>query len=150
MVPGVPLQRDNVTGARGLAGLVVVAAVAHALAMGWPGTGAASGWLQWLALVGLAWTLCRLSSMRQAALWGGCFGTLSLSGATWWLFISLNTYGGLPAALAAVSVLLLSAALSLYLALVCGLWMACRPALNSVVSRVLLFAACWEIGRAHV
>ena len=145
MVPGVPRQRDNVTGARGLAGLVVVSALAHALAMGWPGTGAASGWLQWLALVGLAWTLCRLTCARQAALWGACFGTLSLSGATWWLFISLNTYGGLPAALAAVSVLLLSAALSLYLALACGVWVACRPALNSVLSRVLLFAACWGL-----
>ena len=145
MVSGVPFQRGDVTGARGRAGLVVVSALAHALAMAWPGTGAASGWLQWLALVGLAWTLCRLTSTRQAVLWGACFGTLSLSGATWWLFISLNTYGGLPAALAAGSVLLLSVALSLYLALACGLWVVCRPALNSVVSRVLLFAACWGL-----
>jgi apolipoprotein N-acyltransferase len=59
------------------------------------------------------------------------------------LFISLNTYGGLPAALAALSVLLLSAALSLYLAGACWLWVTCLPARPSVFSRTVLFAACW-------
>jgi apolipoprotein N-acyltransferase len=145
MVPGVPFQHGNVTSARGLACLAALAAMAHALAMAWPGTGAARGWLQWLALLGLAWALCQQASVRQAAALGALFGTLSLSGATWWLFISLNTYGGLPAALAAVSVLLLSAALSLYLAMACGLWVACRPALPSVFARAILFAACWGL-----
>ena len=143
MVPGVPFQHGILSSARGRVCLVAVAAMAHALAMGWPGTGAVSGWLQWLALTGLAWVLCQQTSVRQAAALGAFFGTLSLSGSTWWLFISLNTYGGLPAALAAVCVLLLSAALSLYLALACGFWRACRPALTSVFSRVILFAACW-------
>ena len=54
---------------------------------------------------------------RQAAALGWSFGCAWLLASTWWLYISLHRYGGLAAPLAAAAVLLLCAALSLYLAL---------------------------------
>ena len=60
---------------------------------------------------------------RQAAALGWSFGCAWLLAATWWLYISLHRYGGLAAPLAAAAVLLLCAALSLYLALVMA-WVA--------------------------
>lgn len=143
MVSSVPFQYNHLKSTLRVGGLVAMAATAHALAMAWPGTGQAIGWLQWLAMLGLAWALCQTMSARQAALWGACFGTISLTGSTWWLFISLNTYGGLHATLAALAVLLLSVALSLYLAAACWLWAFCQSAWPRAYARAFLFAACW-------
>lgn len=122
---------------------VAVAALGHALSMAWPGTGQAHGWLQWLALLVLAGALCRQGTARQAAVWGMVFGTISLAGATWWLFISLNIYGDVPAGLAMLSVLLLSMALSAYLGFACWLFVTCQGALASWWARSMLFAACF-------
>ena len=52
----------------------------------------------------------------RAALFGWAYGTGWLLAGTWWLYISMHRYGGLPAPLAALAVFALSAALSLYLA----------------------------------
>ena len=97
-------------------------------------------WWPPLAVAGLVWCL-RGSSVRQAAMAGLVFGTAWLVTAVWWLFISLHRYGGLPAWLAALAVLLLALVLSLYLALVCAVWVRLRtgrPGLDA-----LSFAACW-------
>ncbi|MFM8636939.1 MAG: hypothetical protein ACKOER_04315 [Betaproteobacteria bacterium] len=51
---------------------------------------------------------------RVAAACAWAFGTAWMVAGTWWLFISLNRYGGMPAPLAAASVFALGAALSLY------------------------------------
>ena len=137
MVPGFAHRHTWVTV------LVAVAAVLHAWAMAWPGTGVAQGGLQWLAVLTLAWALSRDASPRRAAAWGLGFGAISLMVATWWLYISLNVYGGLPAPLAVLSVGLLGAALALYLAFACWLFVVCRPATPSVFLRSLFFAAAW-------
>ena len=55
-------------------------------------------------------------SPRRAAALGWVMGTTWLVGATWWLFISMHRYGAMPAWLAGLAVVALSAALSLYLA----------------------------------
>ena len=54
---------------------------------------------------------------RRAAALGLAFGTAWLVAGTWWLFVSMHFYGGLPAWMAALAVLALSAFLSLDLAL---------------------------------
>jgi apolipoprotein N-acyltransferase len=95
---------------------------------------------------------------RQAAALGWSFGCAWLLASTWWLYISLHRYGGLAAPLAAAAVLLLCAALSLYLALGMA-WVARqrgrRPPGHSVrpLADASRFAAAWlaaELARAVI
>ena len=53
-----------------------------------------------IALLVLAWLLDRVPHARRAAWLGWVFACVSLCGTVWWLFISLHTYGHLPAWLA--------------------------------------------------
>ncbi len=92
-----------------------------------------------LALAGLLWLLGG-STPGRAALLGWCYGTAWLGAGVWWLFISMHTYGHLPAPLAAAAVLALSAALSLYLALACAAWVRWR---RPGLAGALMFAALW-------
>jgi apolipoprotein N-acyltransferase len=90
---------------------------------------AALGALQTLPFVHTGWWLLQLlciavlarrvsvASVRRAAALGMAFGTAWLVAGVWWLFISLHRYGNLPAWMAALAVLALAAALSIYLAL---------------------------------
>ena len=97
-------------------------------------------WLPVAAAALLAWRAGRASPGR-AALLGGAFGTAWLGAGTWWLFISLYRYGGLPGWMAVAAVFLLAAALSLYLALAmaaCARWRSGR-----VWGDAALFAAVW-------
>ena len=72
-------------------------------------------WVQLLIMALLASRVAALAPRRAAAV-GLVFGTAWIASGTWWLFISLHTYGGLPAWLAVLAIAALSAALSLYLA----------------------------------
>jgi len=72
-----------------------------------------------LTLMVLLWRLEGAQPARAAWL-GWCYGTGWLAVGTWWLFISMNRYGGLPAPLAVAAVLALAGALSLYLAAACA------------------------------
>jgi len=74
------------------------------------------------ALLLIVYTWSRLASLRQALLSGLGFGTLWLVGGTGWMFVSLHRYGGLPAWLAALAVLLLCLALAVFMALVAAAW----------------------------
>lgn len=95
-----------------------------------------------LALLAPALLVWRLNaaSPRHAALLGWCYGTGWLCAGTWWLFISMHRYGGLPAPLAAAAVLALAAALSLYLAAACAAYARWR---RGGGADVVLFAALW-------
>ncbi len=97
--------------------------------------------LPWLlALAVLVFRLNR-APPGHAAWLGWCWGLGWLCAGVWWLFISMNRYGGLAAPLAAGAVFLLCGALSLYLALACAAyarWRSGRPAMDA-----LLFAALW-------
>ena len=71
--------------------------------------------LQLLAIALLAWRV-GVATPRRAALLGWAFGTAWLCAGTWWMYVSMHRYGGLPAELAALAVFALCAFLSLYLA----------------------------------
>ena len=92
------------------------------------------------ATAALAWRLNR-ATPGQAAWLGWCFGTGGLAAAVWWLFISMHRYGDLPAWMAALAVLALSAALSLYLAGAMALYARLRK--GGPWGDAALFAACW-------
>jgi apolipoprotein N-acyltransferase len=132
-----------------------LAGAAQAASIAMPGSGQAQGWLQILSLTLLASALAKMArlgffkppSLRQAAWFGSVFATTWLAGSFWWLYVSMHDVGGLPAPLAALAVLALAAALALYYALACAVWVAlargglgARPGAASV-----LFAALWTL-----
>jgi apolipoprotein N-acyltransferase len=71
--------------------------------------------LQLLCAAELAYIVWHATPVR-AALLGWAYGVGWLGAGVWWLFISMHRYGHLNAALAALAVVALAAALSLYLA----------------------------------
>lgn len=97
-------------------------------------------WLPLVTTAGLAAAVWRCSAVRAAAI-GLAFGTGWLLAGTWWLFISLHVYGGLPAPLAGLSVLLLSVALSLYLGVAMGVVAWCRT--GRLLPDVAAFTGAW-------
>ena len=128
----------------GLAGLAQAASIAA------PWNGHPQWWLQLLSLAALVSLLDGLRSTdrhggawRSGAFFGWVFTTAWLCGTFWWLFISMHTYGGLPAPLAAIAVFALSAALALYYTVACGLYVAFAPA--SAFGSAAFFAALWTV-----
>ena len=100
-----------------------------------------AAWAAHLALVALfAWRIA-LASPRRAAALGLAFGTAWLGCGTWWLYISLHRYGGLPAPLSVLAVGGLSVALSLYLAAAMALFARWRS--GPAWRQGLLFGALW-------
>lgn len=102
-----------------------------------------SAWALSLAATGLLALAVADAPPRRAALLGWAFGTGWLVAGTWWLFISMHRYGGLPAPLAVLAVGLLAAALSLYLALAMAAfarWRSGRPLADAA-----LFSALWTL-----
>jgi apolipoprotein N-acyltransferase len=97
-------------------------------------------WAQLLIIAMLAWRVTPLAPGR-AALVGLVFGTAWIACGAWWLFISLHTYGGLPAWLAVLAIAALSAALSLYLAAAMAAFARWRSGRGW--RDALLFAAVW-------
>ena len=116
--------------------LVLVLGVVHSLAATYT-----HEWiLQLLSLAGLAWRAGH-ASVRRAAGLGWLFATAWLAAGTWWLYISMHRYGGLPAWMAGGAVLLLSAFLALYFGLAMAVFARLRR--NSAAVDALVFAACW-------
>jgi apolipoprotein N-acyltransferase len=97
----------------------------------------------WLPVATLALLVWRLNAATpgRAAWLAWCYGTAWLTAGTWWLFISLYRYGGLPAWMAVAAVLALAAALSLYLAVAGALY--ARGRRGRALPDVFLFAALW-------
>ena len=119
--------------------------VAQAASLAWWGNGKAQWWLQLLSLAGLLGALHHQAhAIAQAAphtadptqtarqrWWSGSwrafgagwlFATSWMTATVWWLYISMHTYGGLTAPLAATAVLALAAFLGLFYAVVCALY----------------------------
>jgi apolipoprotein N-acyltransferase len=96
--------------------------------------------LQMLVVAVLGWQVAAASPGRAAWL-GLAFGSSWMGCGTWWLFISLYRYGGLPAWMAVLAVAALCVFLSLFLAAAMAAfarWRTGRPARDAV-----LFAALW-------
>ncbi len=108
--------------------------------------------LQTVALAILLMALWHASlTPAQAAGATWSYGTTWLIGATGWMYVSLHTYGGMMAWLAALAVVLLCALLSLYMALV-G-WALVRWRRRVWWQDALLFAGLWmlaEMARAVI
>ena len=145
-----------VSGARGLwgvapsrlpaqAAVALAAGLAQAASLAWPWSGVPLWWLQWVSLAALAWLVLPQSGKpvhwRRGALLGGLFATAWLAGTFWWLFISMHTYGGLPAPLAVAAVGGLAAFLALYYAAALGLF--CLMAVDRRGLSALVFGALW-------
>ena len=131
-------------------------ALAQAASIAWPGNGQPLWWLQLLSMAALVWQLDALragpasAAGRRGFLFGWLFATAWLCGIFWWLFISMHTYGGLPAPLAALAVAALAAGLGLYYAVACAVFVAWAP--DRWALRALFFMALWtlaELLRGH-
>ncbi len=123
------------------AGLVAVAGLAQAVSLAAPWDGQARWWLQLLSLAVLAWQLGTAAGWRRGALLAWLFAFAWLAGTFWWLYISMHTYGGLPAPLAAAAMLALAAVLALYYGMAGALYVRLRP--RNPAGQALLFAALW-------
>ena len=82
-------------------------------------------------------------TLREAALTGWFFGLGFFLVGVSWIFVSLSTFGGMPAPVAALATLLFCAAMALYPALVATLFVRLAPPHG--VRRALVFAALWAI-----
>ncbi|MEO7129632.1 MAG: apolipoprotein N-acyltransferase, partial [Rhodoferax sp.] len=129
--------------------LVALAGGAQAASLAWPfafglAPGAPVWWLQLLSLGVLAWQLdrCRTGNhWRRAAGLGWLFASIWLAGTFWWLFVSMHTYGGMPAELAGLAVAALACALALYYAAACAAFVALAPVSTTLSATV--FASTW-------
>ena len=125
--------------------LALAAGLAQAASLAWPWSGQPLWWLQLASMATLAWLVRPGASpavaWRRGALIGGVFATAWLAGTFWWLFISMHTYGGLPALLAVAAVLGLAAFLGSYYAAALALF--CRFAPAHQTGAALLFGALW-------
>jgi len=134
-----------------LAGLAQAAAIALPFSLGRVSSGQPSWTLQIISLTLLLHCVLRAASAWRAALLGWLFATAWLAGSFWWLFISMHTYGGLAAPLAALAVLALAMGLGSYYAGACAVFWRLQSRLAALFLRVLLFAALWllaELARA--
>ncbi|GAA6141350.1 apolipoprotein N-acyltransferase [Hydrogenophaga sp. 5NK40-0174] len=128
----------------------VIAGLLQAASLAWPLTvwappglsaGEPSGWLQIGSLALLVWSLRHVHRVGQGVWRAWVFATAWLVGSFWWLFISMNTYGGLAPWLAALAVLALAGFLALYYA--AAVAMLCSWAPRRRVLQAALFSALW-------
>jgi apolipoprotein N-acyltransferase len=92
---------------------------------------------------------CQRPGQGAWVAWG--FGTAWVTGGTFWLYVSLHQFGGLPAWLAVLSIVSLAAALSGYMALAGATWVRWRR--GHWAHDALLFGALWllaEVARALI
>jgi apolipoprotein N-acyltransferase len=140
-------------GSGGLWFLVCVAAgLLQAAALAWPWAGWAppglapgqpSGGLQIGSLALLVLALRHAHRVGQGVWRAWVFATAWLAGTFWWLFVSMHTYGGLPAWMAVLAVLALAGLLALYYALAAAVL--CLWAPHSRALQALLFGALWTL-----
>ncbi len=124
--------------------LALLAGVLQAWSVAAPWDGQPLWWLQIVSLAALVALLQRAPSARGAALLGWLFATSWIAASTWWLFISMHTFGGLPASLAALAVLALSGFLALYYAAVGAFYQRFSAVVQaSTAQAAIIFAACW-------
>ncbi len=114
---------------------------------GWslPGTqpGEPSGGWQIVSLALLVLSLQFSGRVGQSVWRGWVFATAWLCGTFWWLFVSMNTYGGMPAWMAVLAVAALGGALALYYAVAVGVLAAMAPV--SRAGQAFMFASLWTL-----
>lgn len=122
--------------------LLAVAGVAHAASFAPLG----AWWLELGALAVLAHLAMEAPRLRTGFGRGFAFGLGWFGLGVYWVYISMHTYGGMPAPIAAVATFALAALLALFPALACGLLGAWRGALGLSGWRLApAFAASWTL-----
>ncbi len=120
----------------------------YALASPWSGQANAS--LQVMSLAGFLFTQQKDTTTQQRFIQAWVFATSWLIASVWWLYISIHDFGGLPASLTLLAIVLLCGGLATYYAVTISLyfkWRHTKPWVSGV-----LFASCWtlaEIARAE-
>jgi apolipoprotein N-acyltransferase len=107
------------------------------------------GWwpLEILGLATLFYQVLRSTSVKSAAWIGWAFVTGWTAAGIHWLYVSMHTYGLMPAPLAVAAVLLLGAAMGIYGALAMGgaWWLRKRWTLPLPAANLLVFPAMWAL-----
>ncbi len=107
------------------------------------------GWwpIEMASLAILFYQVLRSSSVKGGALIGWAYGFGWTAAGVWWIYVSLHTYGGMPAPLAAAAVLLLAWAMGAYVALAMAgaSWLRQRWALPLPASNLLLLPSMWSL-----
>ena len=140
---------------------LLLAGALQAISLAWPwarglepgwlslpgGYGRPLWWLQIASLAVMAYGLLTASTGKQAAGRAMVFATTWLVGAFWWLFISMHSYGGLAAPLAAAAVLLVAVFLGCYYATAAWFFSWCFKGLRqySKVQAAIVFASVWTL-----
>lgn len=130
--------------------LITLLGILQGYALASPWSGQANASLQVLSLVGFLITQHKEITLKQRFFQAWVFATSWLIASVWWLYISMHDFGGLPASLTLLAILLLCGGLAIYYALTISLYFKCKHA-NPWLSGVL-FATCWtlaEIARAE-
>ncbi len=137
--------------------VLLIAGWAQSVSLAWPFSaeipvlgirhGQALWWLQILAMMVFSQSLLSAATVKQAAWRTWVFSTAWLCGSIWWLFISMNTYGGLAPWLAAFAVLLLSGCMALFYVLFIVLFRRSFWPLASVNNAytAIIFASSWML-----
>ncbi len=103
-------------------------------------------WPLQIAALALLFRLAQDAAAPRAAFsLGWAFGAASVGAGTHWLYVSMHDYGGMPAPMAALAVLLLAAALGLLYG--GALWAAKRLCVRTrpALTPLLLMPACWML-----
>ena len=115
------------------------------------------GWLSIAIFTFFYFWLTRTTGWKSALATGWAFGFGNFATGVWWLYVSMHTYGGMPAVLAGAAVALFSLYLGLYPALAAALWSFCaghagngkaadpRP-FSPTWHGAFAFASAWAIG----
>lgn len=101
--------------------------------------------LVFVSLAVLVWLLAGARRVREAFALGFAWGFGAFIGGVSWLYVALERYGGMPAALAALAIALFCAYLALYPGLAAAAFAALRPGRGAPVRAAALFAALWVL-----
>jgi apolipoprotein N-acyltransferase len=107
------------------------------------------GWwpLQIATLALVFWLVLRQGAVRRAGLIGWAYGFGWSVCGVYWLYISMHTYGAMPAWMAALAVGLMGLVLGAFsaLAMSAGWWLAQRWAASASTALLIVFPAAWML-----
>jgi apolipoprotein N-acyltransferase len=130
--------------------LITLLGILQGYALASPWTAQVNASLQLISLAGFLLTQQKYLAPGQRFLQAWVFATSWLVASVWWLYISIHDFGGLPASLTLLAIVLLCGGLAIYYAVTISLyfkWKHTNPWLSGV-----LFASCWtlaELARAE-
>ena len=140
-----PARTSGQTGFAALCAAAIAAGLLNAASFG--------AWSHWvLNLLAMTGLFClmnhaarRGATARAQALLAGCFSMAWFATGLSWLYISMHDVGGMPAAMAALAVLLFAAYLSLYPA--AASWLAWRVAAKAgPIALAIATGGAWTLG----